>query len=156
VDLVTLDLPSGQNVWLGSTIPTCSQASGIYRLNNKGQENVKVCSAVVEVHGGKLLAVRRVTQDNRQEDAGIDGIACLDPDERFAAGPRPEPGRQAQPVRRSGYPSPAQREEDLWASPRCPTAQPKPWQVGSGAAKEEARFEPNSYGFPTGTVCHMP
>src|SRR3954452_2421901 len=57
----------------------------IYRAEQQGQRR-KVKSLqrlLLRSTSAKLLAVRRVTQDNQgKKTPGVDGIACLDPDQR--------------------------------------------------------------------------
>src|SRR3954452_15925687 len=57
----------------------------IYRAQQQGQRR-KVRSLqrlLLRSTSAKLLAVRRVTQDNQgKKTPGVDGIACLDPDQR--------------------------------------------------------------------------
>ena len=60
----------------------------------------------------KLLAVRRVTQDNQgKKTPGVDGIAHFDPAERCWLVQELNLGRQARPVRRVGIPKPGTQEK---------------------------------------------
>jgi len=99
----------------------------------------------------KLLAVRRVTQDNQgKKTAGIDGRKSLTPDQRLALVNTLRLPHEAQPVRRVWIPKPATDEQRPFGIPTIfdrarqalgkRTLEP-PW---------EARFAPNSYGLRPG------
>jgi RNA-directed DNA polymerase len=103
----------------------------------------------------RLLAVRRVTQDNQgKKTPGVDGVAALEPPERclLVAGLSLE--RQARPVRRVWIPKPGTQEKRPLG---IPTMTDRAAQALVKLALEpqwEARFEPNSYGFRPGRSCH--
>ena len=60
----------------------------------------------------KLLAVRRVTQDNQgKKTAGIDGRQSFTPDQRLALANTLQLHHEAQPVRRVWIPKPATDEK---------------------------------------------
>ncbi|NEQ78499.1 MAG: group II intron reverse transcriptase/maturase [Okeania sp. SIO2C9] len=104
----------------------------------------------------RLLAVRRVTQDNQgKKTAGIDGIKNLSPMQRFnlvnlLASRHPK----ASPTRRVYIPKPGKDEKRPLG---IPTMYDRALQalVKLGMEPEwEARFEPNSYGFRPGRSTH--
>jgi RNA-directed DNA polymerase len=103
----------------------------------------------------KMLAVRRVTQDNQgQKTPGVDGVAALEPEERCSLVRVLNLGRQAQPVRRVWIPKPGTEEKRPLG---IPTMSDRAAQALVKLALEpqwEARFEPNSYGFRPGRSCH--
>jgi RNA-directed DNA polymerase len=103
----------------------------------------------------KLLAVRRVTQDNQgKKTPGVDGVAALEPEERCLLVQDLSLGRPAQPVRRVWIPKPGTEEKRPLG---IPTLSDRAAQALVKLALEpqwEARFEPNSYGFRPGRSCH--
>lgn len=103
----------------------------------------------------KLLAVRRVTQDNQgKRTAGIDGVKSLTQPERLALVDTLRIGSKAKPVRRVWIPK---TSSDELRPLGIPTIHDRALQALVKAALEpewEARFEPNSYGFRPGRACH--
>lgn len=100
----------------------------------------------------KLLAIRRVTQENQGKNtAGIDGVTCDTPEARlelFREGLRLE-GYRPLPVRRVYIPKDNGKQRPLG----IPTVKDRVMQTIVKAALEpewEARFEANSYGFRPG------
>src|SRR4051794_39209181 len=102
----------------------------------------------------KLLAVRRVTQDNTgKHTPGVDGICSLSGDERLDLASRLKVGAEADPVRRVYIPKPGTEELRPLG---IPTMHDRALQSLVKLALEpewEARFEPNSYGFRPGRSC---
>jgi RNA-directed DNA polymerase len=103
----------------------------------------------------KLLAVRRVTQDNRgKRTAGVDGVKSLRPHERLALAESLTLGDQAQPVRRIWIPKNGTTEMRPLGIPVM-TDRARQALVKAVLEPEwEARFEPNSYGFRPGRSAH--
>ena len=103
----------------------------------------------------KLLAVRKVTQDNRGKGtAGVDGVKALTPPQRLKLAHTLKVGHQARPVRRVWIPKP---ETDEQRPLGIPTVHDRALQTLIKLALEpewEARFEANSYGFRPGRSCH--
>jgi len=100
----------------------------------------------------KLLAIRRVTQENQGKNtAGVDGVTCDTPEARlelFREGLRLE-GYRPLPVRRVYIPKDNGKQRPLG----IPTVKDRVMQAIVKAALEpewEARFEANSYGFRPG------
>jgi RNA-directed DNA polymerase len=129
----------------------------IYRAEQRGQRR-KVKSLqrlLLRSTSAKLLAVRRVTQDNQgKKTPGIDGVASLEPEERCLLVRDLDLGRQARPVRRVWIPKPGTEEKRPLG---IPTIADRAAQALVKLAVEpqwEARFEPNSYGFRPGRSCH--
>lgn len=104
---------------------------------------------------GRLLAVRRVSQDNQgKKTAGIDGVKSLTPKQRLLLSQTLEMDGKAQPVRRVWIPKPDADEKRPLG---IPTMKDRAVQALVKSALEpewEARFEPNSYGFRPGRSCH--
>lgn len=103
----------------------------------------------------KLLAIRRVTQDNQGKTTpGIDGIKSLDPQKRLDLIKELNIPTKAQPLRRVWIPKPGTQEKRPLG---IPTIKDRCLQALMKLAIEpewEARFETNSYGFRPGRRCH--
>ncbi len=103
----------------------------------------------------KLLSVRRVTQDNQgKKTAGIDGIACLEPEDRLLLVENLSLDAKPQPLRRVRIPKPGTDEQRPLG---IPTMYDRALQALVKLALEpewEAKFEPNSYGFRPGRSAH--
>jgi RNA-directed DNA polymerase len=104
----------------------------------------------------KLLAVRRVAQDNRgKRTAGVDGVKSLTPPKRFALAQSLNLDGTASAVRRVWIPKSGSTTEQRPLG--IPTMANRACQTLVKCALEpewEARFEANSYGFRPGRSCH--
>ena len=133
----------------------------IYRASERGNHIVvhRLQQLLMRSQSARLLAVRRVTQDNQgKHTAGIDGVKSLAPAERLtlaeAIHPKHQGKRHAQPVRRVWIPKPGKTDKRPLG---IPTMKNRAEQALARQALEpewEARFEPNSYGFRPGRSCH--
>jgi RNA-directed DNA polymerase len=110
---------------------------------------------LLKSRAAKLLAVRRVTQDNRgKHTAGVDGIKSLTPKQRLTTAAPLEALPTGKPARRIWIPKPGKDEQRPLS---IPTLYDRARQALVKQAMEpqwEAKFEPNSYGFRPGRSAH--
>jgi RNA-directed DNA polymerase len=118
----------------------------------------KLQKLLMKSQSARLLAVRRVTQDNQgKKTAGIDGIKSVRPAERLVMADHIHPKNwkdTSPPVRRVWIPKPG---KDALRPLGIPVMEERARQHLAKLALEpewEARFEPNSYGFRPGRSCH--
>jgi len=106
----------------------------------------------------RLLAVRRVTQENQgKKTAGVDGVKAVIPKRRLVMAQQIHPKhwkhQKPKPVRRIWIPKPGKAEKRPLGIPTM-LERAKQTLVKSALEPEwEARFEPNSYGFRPGRSC---
>jgi RNA-directed DNA polymerase len=131
----------------------CKLQTRIYRAHHCGEGKTvrKLQRLLLKSWSAKLLAVRRVTQDNRgKATAGVDGGKSLTPAERLELADALALTSQASPVRRVRIPKPGTQETRPLG---IPTLQERARQTVVKLVLDpqgEARFEPNSYGFRPG------
>ena len=130
----------------------------IYRASSRGEirKMRKYQRLLTKSYYARLLAVRRVTQDNQgKKTAGVDGIKNLPPMQRFnLVNLLPSRHLKTSPTRRVWIPKPGRDEKRPLG---IPTMYDRALQalVKLGMEPEwEARFEPNSYGFRPGRSTH--
>ncbi|NEP59658.1 MAG: group II intron reverse transcriptase/maturase [Symploca sp. SIO2G7] len=106
---------------------------------------------LIKSWSAKLLAVRRVTQDNRgKATAGIDGVKSISPKQRLRLAENLMIDGKASPTRRIWIPKPGKEETRPLS---IPTIEDRAKQALVKMALEpewEAKFEPNSFGFRPG------
>ncbi|NEP90689.1 MAG: RNA-directed DNA polymerase [Okeania sp. SIO2C2] len=126
----------------------------IYKASSRGEISKmrKYQKLLTKSYYARLLAVRRVTQDNQgRKTAGVDGIKNLPPTQRFnLVYLLKSRYLKASPTRRVWIPKPGKDEKRPLG---IPTMYDRALQalVKLGMEPEwEARFEPNSYGFRPG------
>jgi RNA-directed DNA polymerase len=129
----------------------------IYQASNRGDVRKvrKLQRLLMNSRSARLLAVRRVTQDNQgKKTAGVDGVRSLTAPEKLALSKTLRISGRSSPVRRVWIPKPASQELRPLG---IPTMKDRALQALIKSALEpewEARFEPNSYGFRPGRSCH--
>jgi RNA-directed DNA polymerase len=144
-------------------LPWCDIEADVFKLQRRiyqasAQGDIKKVRSLQKLllnnRAAKLLAVRRVTQDNRGKNtAGVDGISFLTPEERLLLAEQLKVGDTASPVRRVYIPKPG---SDELRPLGIPTIHDRALQTLVKFALEpewEARFEANSYGFRPGRSC---
>ncbi|MEH1772354.1 group II intron reverse transcriptase/maturase [Nostoc sp.] len=143
----------------------------IYQASQRGDVKAvrKLQKTLLNSWSAKMLAVRKVTQDNQGKNtAGIDGKKALTPKARFEVVEALELNHKSAPTRRVWIPKPGKTEKrhgsrSNGGNPRntlpalgIPTITERAKQALVKLALEpewEAKFEPNSYGFRPGRSC---
>ncbi len=129
----------------------------IYRASERDDVKAvrKLQKTLINSWSNKVLAVRRVTQDNTgKRTAGVDGIKLLTPKQRLKLGSQLKVTGKSQPTRRVMISKPGTNESRPLG---IPTMYDRALQAVVKSAIEpewEAKFEPNSYGFRPGRSCH--
>ncbi len=129
----------------------------IYRASSSG--NIKLVRKLEKMLTrswyGKLLSVRRITQENKgKKTAGVDGIKSLPPGERMKLAETIKIDGRAKPTKRVWI---RKASKDEMRPLGIPTMNCRAKQALLKMALEpewEAKFEPNSYGFRPGRSCH--
>ena len=147
------------------TLPWKEIERNVFRLQQRIYQAAS-CGDVKRVHklqrlllhtySARLLAVRRVTQDNQgKRTPGVDGVASLNPAERLALAQQLRHlDKVPDPVRRTYIDKPGTTEKRGLG---IPTISDRAYQALIKLALEpewEAKFEPNSYGFRPGRCAH--
>lgn len=129
----------------------------IYKASSQGRvsEVSNLQKLLVKSWAAKLLAVRKVTQDNLgPKIPGVDGVAKLTPKERIELAENLTLDGKASPVRSIKIPKPGTNESQTLG---ISTIEDRAKQALVKMALEpewEAKFEPNSYGFRPGKSTH--
>nr|WP_244422249.1 reverse transcriptase domain-containing protein [Ktedonobacter racemifer] len=133
----------------------------IFKAESRGNTRAvhKLQKLLMKSRATRLLAVRRVTQDNQgKRTAGIDGVKSVKPAQRFTLAEQIHPKQwsqyKPQPVRRIYIPKPGKDEKRPLG---IPIMRDRSHQCLVKFALEpqwEAKFEPNSFGFRPGRSCH--
>ncbi len=133
-----------------------------YRASQRGNKRQveKLQKLLLKSEAARLLAVRRVTQDNRgKKTAGVDGVKAVPPKGRLLMVRQLHTKhwkhrKTPQPVRRVWIPKPGKAAKRPLG---IPTMMERAKQALVKMAVEpawEAVFEPNSYGFRPGRSAH--
>ncbi len=128
----------------------------IYRASKDGDFAVlrKLQKLLLTSQAAKLIAVRRITQDNMgKKTDGVDGVKLIVPEQRLELADSLRLDGEAAPVRRVYIPKPGTNELRPLG---IPTIHDRALQTLVKFALEpewEARFEPNSYCFRPGRSC---
>lgn len=133
----------------------------IYRAGQRGNTRAvhKLQKLLMKSEAARLLAVRRVTQDNQgKKTAGVDGVKSVPPKQRLLMAKQIHPKHwkrhKSKPVRRVWIPKPGKAEKRPLGIPTM-LDRAKQALVKAGLEPEwEAAFEANSYGFRPGRSCH--
>lgn len=133
----------------------------IYRASQRGNKRTvqKLQKLLMKSEAARLLAVRRVTQDNQgKKTAGVDGIKNVKPAQRFILAKQVHPKhwkhQKTKPIRRVWIPKPGKAEKRPLGIPTM-LERAKQALVKAGLEPEwEAVFDANSYGFRPGRSCH--
>ena len=133
----------------------------IFRATERGNDRAvqKLQQLLMKSRAARMLAVRRVTQDNQgKKTAGVDGVKSVAPKQRLEMVERLHPKQWnrlvPQPVRRVYIPKPGKNEQRPLG---IPVMVDRGHQALVKLALEpewESRFEANSYGFRPGRSCH--
>ena len=133
----------------------------IFKASERGDLKTvhKLQKLLLKSRSARLLAVRRVTQDNQgKKTAGIDGVKSVQPTGRLAMveaiHPKLIAERKPLPLRRVWIPKPGKNEQRPLG---IPVMYDRACQALAKAALEpqwEALFEANSYGFRPGRGAH--
>ena len=129
----------------------------IYKASTRGDVKAvrRLQKTLMRSWSAKMLAVRRVTQDNQgKKTAGVDGVKSLTPRQRHNLVAELRLNRQVKPTRRVWIPKPGTEEKRPLG---IPTMYDRALQALVKLALEpewEAKFEPNSFGFRPGRNPH--
>lgn len=129
----------------------------IYQASTHGDLKAlrKLQKTLLRSWSAKLLAVRRVTQDNQGKvTAGVDGVKNLKPQQRLQLAKNLKLTGKASPTRRVYIPKPGKDEKRPLG---IPTMADRALQALAKLALEpewEAKFHANSYGFRPGRSAH--
>jgi RNA-directed DNA polymerase len=128
----------------------------IYKAKSRGDYKA-VCrlqKTLINSRSAKLLATRKVTQDNRgKKTAGVDGVKSLSPEARLKLAGQLQLTDKSRRTRRVWIPKSNSEKRPLG----IPTMRDRATQALAKLALEpewEAVFEENSYGFRPGRSCH--
>jgi RNA-directed DNA polymerase len=152
-----MSLPWKDLPWKDIQIEVYKLQKQIYysSLENKTELLWETQKRLTYLSCAKLLAVRRVTQDNRGKNtAGTDGAKTLTPVQRMELAQTLELDGSADSIRRVLIPKSTSGELRPLG---IPTIRDRAKQALALMALEpqwEAQFEPNSYGFRPGRSCH--
>src|SRR5215469_6554055 len=98
----------------------------IYRASQRGNQRAvhKLQKLLLKSEAARLLAVRRVTQENQgKKTAGVDGVKSVKPKERLLMAKRLHPKHwkrcKSPPVRRVWIPKPGKTEQRPLGIPIC-------------------------------------
>src|SRR5436305_1808887 len=133
----------------------------IYQASQQGNRRKvqKLQKLLMKSEAARLLAVRRVTQENQgKKTAGVDGVKSVQPAERFTMVQQIHPnqwkGRKTRPVRRVWIPKPGKAEKRPLGIPVMYERSQQALVKSALEPEWESQFEANSYGFRPGRGPH--
>lgn len=133
----------------------------IYRAKQKGNTRAvqKLQKLLMKSEAARLLAVRRVTQDNQgKKTAGVDGIKSVKPKQRLTMArmihPKFNGKPKPKPARRIWIPKPGKDEKRPLGIPVMLDRALQALIKMTLEPEWEAIFEPHSYGFRPGRSAH--
>lgn len=129
----------------------------IYQASLRGDTPTvhKLQKLLLSSHSARMLATRRVTQDNQGKNTpGVDKKARLDPADRMNMARLLHFGQKPSPLRRVWIPKPKSQEKRPLGIPTLWDRALQFWVKLAMEPEWEAKFEPNSYGFRPGRGCH--
>lgn len=133
----------------------------IFQAERRGNHRAvhKLQKLLMKSRAARMLAVRRVTQDNQgKKTAGVDGVKSVPPRQRLAMVEHIHPNHwerlKTQPVRRVYIPKPGKAEKRPLGIPVMGTRAQQALVKLALEPEWEAKFEANSYGFRPGRSAH--
>lgn len=129
----------------------------IYEASKAGDLKLvrKHQNLLIDSYNAKLLAVRRVTQDNKgKKTAGVDGKTVVLPAERFELAATLKCPTGVKPLRRAWISKPGTDEKRPLGIPSIVDRALQALLKITIEPEWEAKFEPNSYGFRPGRGSH--
>jgi len=129
----------------------------IYQAAKSGQDAKvrRLQRLLVKSYYARLLAVRKVTQDNQgKKTAGVDGVIAISPEQRLNLTEEIKGKLKAKPLRRVWIPKPGRDEKRPLG---IPTIKDRARQALIKSALEpewESKMEETSYGFRPGRSAH--
>ena len=117
----------------------------------------KLQKTLIKSWSARLLAVRRVSQDNQgKKTAGVDGVKSLSPVARFKLANKLRLGNKVSPTRRVWIPKPGKDEKRPLGIPTMYDRAVQALVKLSLEPEWEAKFEPNSLGLDQDAHVKMP
>lgn len=128
----------------------------IFKASHQGNKKKarKLQKTLMRSWSNRLLAVRRVTQDNRgKKTAGVDGVKSLTPQARIKLAKQLRIKGKSKATRRVWIPKPGKTEKRPLGIPVMHDRALQGVLKNAIEPEWEALFEPNSYGFRPGRAC---
>lgn len=133
------------------------QQRRVYKASKDGKKAIvqALQRRIIGSLDAKLLAVRRITTENRRRNtAGVDGVKTISHEKKIELAYQLKLDGKASSIRRTYIPKPGKSERRPLG---IPTIEDRAKQMLAKLALEpewEAIFESNSYGFRPGRSCH--